>query len=107
MGWETSDRRSRLPRDWPAIRARVLREADHRCEQTTGGERCEAEATDVDHIRRGDDHSRGNLRALCPRHHKRKTAYEGGAAAGAAARRRARLRYRPPEPHPGRRGHTT
>jgi 5-methylcytosine-specific restriction endonuclease McrA len=53
----------------------------------------------VDHINRGDDHSRGNLRAVCWRCHAKKSSMEGH-----ARRRELReLRKRPRERHPGER----
>ena len=108
MSWETSDRRSRLPANWGAIRRRILRRDGERCTwiDWIDGKRvrCPARATDVDHIRRGDDHGDANLRSLCEAHHDRKTAREAAAGMTAAARRkraeiRKRLR-RPVEEHP-------
>ena len=103
-GWAGSDRRQRLPDDWEKRRARVLRRDGHRCtEQVTtnrGTERCPEKATDVDHVRPGDDHSYGNLRSLCAWHHQRKSSREG-AAAMAAKRRRIANRFRRVETHPG------
>jgi 5-methylcytosine-specific restriction protein A len=88
-GWIGSDRRSRLPPDWPAIRARILAR-DPLC---TG---CgQTPSTDVDHIHHGDNHDEANLRGLCARCHSRKSSVEGN-----AARRRVSERH-PAEPHPG------
>lgn len=98
MPWETSDRRQRLPADWPAIRARRLKIDGYRCTWTTDGQRCTAVATEVDHrTAKTDDHRITELRSLCRDHHGRKSAAEGVAA---RAERRARLRL-PPEEHPG------
>ena len=102
MAWSkapTSDRKARLPKDWQARRAQVLRRAGYRCEaKHSDGSRCEERATDVDHIVAGDDHSLTNLQALCSWHHDRKTARE---AAEARRRRPRPSRRRPPEAHPG------
>nr|WP_232785857.1 HNH endonuclease [Mycobacteroides chelonae] len=54
-------------------------------------------ATEVDHIRRGDDHSTGNLRAACTWCHGRKSSAEG-----VSRKRELRaLRKRPTDRHPG------
>ncbi|WP_202944445.1 HNH endonuclease signature motif containing protein [Salinispora tropica] len=58
--------------------------------------RCGKPATDVDHIRRGDDHTLKNLRPACTECHNRKSGQEGAAA---RYRHRARATL-PPEPHP-------
>lgn len=95
MSWNSSSRSSRLPVDWLAIRKAVLIEADWICQ--IGYSVCTTAATDVDHTRRGDDHSRSNLRAACAACHLRKSSHEGN------ARRRElkALRSRPQERHPG------
>jgi 5-methylcytosine-specific restriction protein A len=99
--WQGSDRRSRLPADWPKIRLRVLRRDGGQCTALTeAGERCDSTATDVDHIRPGDDHSMGNLRSLCSWHHRQKSSREGAAAAH-ARRRAIEQRFRRDEAHPG------
>lgn len=98
--WQGSDRRERLPSNWPVIRKRVLRRDDHRCTWRHDGVRCVEIATDVDHIRRGDDHADENLRSLCGWHHNKKSSSEGGAAR-AAIRRRNNQRFRRDEAHPG------
>ena len=78
MPWETSNRRERLPADWQARRRFVLERCGHRCEwMISRGERCPDRATDVDHIKPGDDHSFRNLRGLCSKHHARKSSSEG------------------------------
>lgn len=80
VGWENSDRHDRLPSDWAKRRRVVLERCGYRCEwDLGGGVRCGERATDVDHIRRGDDHSFANLRGLCAVHHARKSAGEGWA----------------------------
>lgn len=105
MGWETSDRRSRLPADWLRIVHRVKRRAlrtsklgIEQCEKRLpSGARCPRKGTDVDHRIPNDDHSETNLQLLCPTHHERKTVQE--AAQGRAAFKRSK--YRPSEDHPG------
>lgn len=98
MGWETSRRRYRLPDNWAEIRLPVLREADYVCELQLEGV-CLGRATEVDHIKRGDDHSRENLRAVCHRCHAKKSSAEGNAR----KRELRALRNRPAERHPGER----
>src|SRR5690606_20028600 len=97
MAWTGSTRRSRLPKNWPSLRRRVLRRDKSLCQMPfSDGRLCGAEATDVDHIIPGDDHSMTNLRALCAWCHARKSASEGGTA---AARTRV-LIDRPRPTHP-------
>ncbi len=97
MAWHGSTRRARLPKDWPRIRRRILRRDGHVCQtRFSDGRLCGREATDVDHIVAGDDHSDGNLRALCSWCHARKSASEGGRA---AALTRVRTE-RPKQTHP-------
>lgn len=95
MPWSSSDRRSRLPSDWESRRSQVLSRDDWLCQ--IEGPDCQVGATDVDHIRRGDNHSLGNLRAACSRCHSKKSSAEGNA-------RKAELRSqrrRPRDRHPG------
>lgn len=97
MAWDGSTRRSRLPRNWPAIRRRIIRRDGGVCTaRYSDGRRCELPGTDVDHIVPGDDHRDANLRLLCARHHRQKSSSEGGSA---AARMRVRV-SRPPCIHP-------
>lgn len=97
-GWEGSDRRQRLPGNWNALRAEVLKRDAGRCTWTLpSGKRCPRRATDVDHREPGDDHSLANLQALCGHHHGKKSAREG-------VQGRAKRRAKPPkriEEHPG------
>ena len=98
-----------LPPNWRTeIRPFVLNRDDYRCTwihgnpeglpvtaaELDGPRRCNATATDADHIGDRDDHRPENLRSLCGPHHDHRTA--GQAAAIYQARRR-----RPTEPHPG------
>ncbi|QFG04480.1 HNH endonuclease [Mycobacterium phage Jeeves] len=97
MSWASSRRRYDLPPDWETIRLSVLRDADWICELRTE-DVCLGTASEVDHINRGNDHSRSNLRAVCHRCHAKKSSAEGN-----ARRRELRAqRKRPPERHPGR-----
>jgi len=97
MAWDTSDRRLRLPDDWPLRRLRVLRRDGYKCQARDSlGVQCGAPANQCDHIEHGDNHDLDNLQALCSWHHARKSSKEGHAA------RRPRVRQRrEPEPHPG------
>lgn len=101
MSWSTSDRKSRLPADWPAIRRRVLRRDGRMCQfRLPDHTLCLALATEVDHIVPGDNHAERNLQALCHPHHQRKSAQEG-AAASAAKKKAMSSRFRRTESHPG------
>lgn len=96
MGWETSDRRARLPKDWDKRRLVVLERDGHRCRSIdVQGDRCPDRATEVDHVNAGDNHDVSSLQSLCAWHHRLKTNAE------AAAARRRFPRRRPPERHPG------
>lgn len=97
MSWHTSDRRTRLPRNWPVIRAATIARAGGHCQATTHDPRCDGTATDVDHITPGDNHHPSNLQALSAACHRAKTARESAQR----AKRRAALRRRPEEQHPG------
>lgn len=92
-GFAGSTRKARLPYDWETRRRLALERCGGRCEHRDESGRCRERATDVDHIRRGDDHSMGNLQGLCRRHHRTKTGREGADA-------RPKLRRAVPR-HPG------
>lgn len=96
MSWNTSDRKKRLPDNWSTLRLQILRRDGWKCQIRYDG--CSGAATDVDHIRRGDDHRLTNLRAACARCHARKSSLEGHAARAA----RKKLTRRPKGRHPGR-----
>ncbi|AYN58550.1 HNH endonuclease [Arthrobacter phage Liebe] len=97
MGWETSDRRDRLPADWTTRRVRVLRRDGYRCQARDSlGVVCGDPANQVDHKVPGDDDSYENLVSLCRWHHARKSSAEGHAARKPRATQR-----RAPEAHPG------
>ena len=72
--WAGSYRRARLPRDWNTRRLIVMKRDNNTCYQ------CGQTATDVDHLVAGDDHSLGNLAAICSNCHKQKTSNEGHTA---------------------------
>jgi hypothetical protein len=99
-GWApdpTSRRTSPRPIGWKKIRLAILGRDGYRCtwiDEATGL-RCEAQATDVDHIGDNDDHSEANLRSLCGWHHDKRT----GAQASAA--RWSRRPQPTKRPHPG------
>lgn len=94
--WSSSNRRQELPPDWEEnYRLPTLREAKGMCQIRLPG--CLGKATEVDHIRRGNDHSRGNRRAACSFCHGKKSSAEG-----VAQRRKLKaLKKRPAERHPG------
>lgn len=98
-GWEGSDRRERLPENWPALRAERLKKDDYRCTwRLKSGARCPRAATDVDHRKAmEDDHRVAALQSLCAAHHGKKSALEGNQA----RRARQASRFRPQEDHPG------
>jgi 5-methylcytosine-specific restriction protein A len=87
--WQHSSRRSRLPANWASLRRHILERDAYRC-HVIG---CDAVASEVDHLRPGDDHSLGNLAAICTHHHRRKSSAEGNEARARTAR--------PGETHPG------
>lgn len=101
MGWESSDRRARLPADWAKRRAAVLKRDGYQCTHVRWDteQRCAEPATECDHVKPGDNHSYENLQSLCGYHHAQKTARE-------SAQARARERYarpsrrRPDDDHP-------
>lgn len=93
----TSARTTPLPNRWGAIRLGILRRDGFVCTWIHLGARCQAAATDVDHIDDPNDHSPENLRSLCGPHHRARSAAQGGRAAQAK-----RIpRKRKAEPHPG------
>ena len=98
-GWKDSDRKSRLPANWPLLVSQVKARAGGRCELRhqgkTGIVRCWRRGRDVDHIEPGDNHALSNLQFLCPMHHGEKTAREG-----VEGRRKAAAK-RETEKHPG------
>lgn len=95
MAWSSSDRRSRLPGNWAALRQSILKRDGYLCQ--INGPGCTRLATEVDHITHGDNHHPSNLQATCTRCHAAKTLAEAKQAQ-AAIRDKGR---RPQEPHPG------
>ena len=94
-GWQSSNRRGRLPANWDTIRAAVLHRDHNVCQ--IRGPRCTIIATEADHVHAGDDHTMTNLQAACTPCHRAKSSSEGGTA---AAQRRRSMQRRT-EPHPG------
>lgn len=97
MPWDTSTRRTRLPRDWAKRRAKVKARAGGQCEWITDGTRCQRPGNECDHIINNDDHSLTNLQWLCAPHHKVKTQAE----AKQASRSIRAAGLRAVERHPG------
>lgn len=99
-GWKGSDRRKRLPANWPALTVQVKRRSGGKCEVIRDGKRCGRRATGgVDHIVPSGSDDLDNLQDTCWPCHSTKSSAEGNAA---KAERRA-LRTRPAdETHPGR-----
>jgi 5-methylcytosine-specific restriction enzyme A len=99
--WSSSTRRDRLPAGWNQIRRSILKRDNWRCQvRKEDGRPCGDHATEVDHIKPGDDHRPENLQAICSWHHQRKSSREGGQA-NAAKRRANANRFRRTEEHPG------
>lgn len=104
--WAGSRRRSRLPTGWDALQRRVLVEEPFcrcsgcpRCCTSLGkvqGADCIRPSQSADHIVRGDDHRRQNLRGICGPCHNHKSSQEGNEA----KRRHGRF-GQPLPPHPG------
>lgn len=101
-GWKGSARRSELPADWSKIRKRIIRRDQGMCQWDLGhGQKClRTDEPEVDHIKRGSDHSDSNLRTLCHWHHLRKSGSEGNEVT-AAQRRVIKTKFRRSEQHPG------
>jgi 5-methylcytosine-specific restriction protein A len=101
MPWETdgsSKRRQELPRDWDAVRRRVLDRDGHRCQypRSRGGI-CGQPANQVDHWVGRDDHREESLLSLCAWHHRQKTQSESAQARRAIQDKT----LHPVEKHPG------
>lgn len=87
MAWSSSNRRASLPKDWPAIRQRVIKRDQGVCQWPLPfGGKCANPANEVDHKKNAHNHGLDNLWLLCTTHHERKTQTE--ALAG-------RTRYEP------------
>jgi len=83
-GWQQrpTDRRATLPRNWTQLRLARFRLDGFRCTaiRADTGARCEAPATDCDHVGERLDHRIENLRSLCSWHHKQVTAQQSAQA---------------------------
>jgi 5-methylcytosine-specific restriction protein A len=102
MGWEQSDRRSRLPRGWATLVENTRTRAGGRCQATMhDGTRCSETGTDCDHIIHGDNHEPSNLQWLCSWHHNRKTARESKEAHQRRVKDPTKSSRRPQESHFG------
>lgn len=99
MAWTSSDRRSRLPADWPVRRKRILIRDRFECQGHTDLGLCGMPANQVDHIEPSGSDDEWNLQSLCEDCHARKSSAEGLAA----RKRLEALTKRPPEQTPGRR----
>jgi len=95
MSWNSSNRVGELPSNWAALRRTILSRDGRICQLQYEG--CSLRATEVDHIRPGDDHSLTNLQAVCTACHSIKSSQEGLRE----RLRRKRLTKRPREQHPG------
>lgn len=93
MTWYTSDRRDRLPSDWPKLVAQTKARANGRCQASEHEPDCDGIGRECDHIVPGDDHRPSNLQWLSTPCHRAKTTRDNQA--------RAALRWRPAEAHPG------
>lgn len=95
--WYTSDRRQRLPPDWPRVRAQVRERAHGLCQAKHHARGCDGWGTDCDHIEAGDDHRLANLQWLSGPCHRAKTARE----TIARNKKNAKLKKHPVEKNPG------
>ena len=93
--WKDSNRVNQLPKNWKLIRIAVMRRDNYTCQEGN----CRNLATDVDHIKPGNDHSMSNLRAICSEHHRKKSSSEGYAAMN-KKRKDIDQRFRRTETHP-------
>jgi hypothetical protein len=89
VSWENSDRRARLPKDWPKRVAQTKARARGLCQAKTHEPECDGVGRECDHIQRGDNHDLSNLQWLSTPCHKAKTNAEKP------------TRYRPQQRHPG------
>lgn len=97
MAWSSSDRRSRLPKDWAKRRQECKRRAKGRCQAEPHAPGCNGIGTECDHIIANDDHTPSNLQWLSEPCHKAKTTTDNAKAKA----NRSALRKRPAERHPG------
>lgn len=97
LNWNSSDRRGRLPTNWPELRAKVRERAHGLCQAKHHVPECDGIGTDCDHIIAGDNHGLDNLQWLSHPCHKAKTEKENAERNA----RRARMRKHPKERFPG------
>lgn len=97
MSWTTSDRRKRLPNNWPHLITQTRNRAKGQCQATRHHPKCDGQGSECDHITPGDNHTLSNLQWLNHHCHKMKTQAE----VAANNTRRATMRKRPEEKHPG------
>lgn len=99
-GWAGSSRKDRLPRNWAALRRRVIRRDGGQCTaRYSDGRRCDLPGNDVDHVvpdSLGGSSDMDNLALLCTYHHRVKSSSEGGTAAALTRR----SIHRPAPTHP-------
>lgn len=105
--WASSNRRERLPVNWPKLRAQTRKRArmtdplsmpDGRCEKVSPATgRCRNIGNQCDHINRLGPDTLDNLQWLCVLHHNQKTQQEAQEARAA----KAASGKRTPERHPG------
>lgn len=99
MAWNTSTRRTRLPKDWPDIRKRIKARADGICEHRDHrGVRCTQPGTECHHLGADTDHRDHMLQWICTPHHKTITQAQARAAQHA---KYTAAKKRKPEAHPG------
>lgn len=97
MSWTSSDRRKRLPNNWPQLVTQTRQRANGKCQALKHHPRCDGNGTECDHITPSDNHNMSNLQWLNTWCHQQKTQQE----ARTNNQRRATMRKRPTEPHPG------
>lgn len=102
MGWEKSNRRFDLPKNWESLRKQVFARDGYRCtdEDARTGLRCSRPAEECDHLGKRTDHRLEMLTSLCTYHHSLKSASQG-AAASQRNRERISQRFRRTEREPG------
>lgn len=71
--WRGSDRKQRLPPNWPTLRRQAKERAGGICEMVAHGYRCTEVGTDADHIEPSGSDDLSNIQWLCRKHHLQKT----------------------------------
>lgn len=100
--WHKSDRKSRLPQNWEALRRVVGKRDDWTCQwRFSDGTICGLPGNQIDHIIPSGSDDPENLRCLCEAHHAIKSSREGGRAAQEELRAlKERVRRKPEENAP-------